>query len=63
MKDYDLKKIKEQGYTELKSLNDLKKLFVALNAEIETENGFTSYTIDSKNFNKNIKKYEIKRIN
>jgi hypothetical protein len=59
MKDYDLKKIKEQGYTELKSLNDLKKLFVALNAEIETENGFTSYTIDSKNFNKNIKKYEI----
>jgi hypothetical protein len=56
MKDYDLKKIKEQGYTELKTLNDLKKLFVALNAEIEAENGFTSYTIDSKNFNKNIKK-------
>jgi hypothetical protein len=56
MKDYDLKKIREQGYTKLKSLNDLKKLFVALNAEIETENGFTSYTIDSKNFNKNIKK-------
>ena len=56
MKDYDLKKIKQQGYTKLKSLNDLKKLFVALNAEIETENGFTSYTIDSKNFNKNIKK-------
>jgi len=56
MKDYNLKKIKEQGYTKLKSLNDLKKLFVALNAEIETENGFTSYTIDSKNFNKNIKK-------
>jgi hypothetical protein len=55
MKDYDLKKIKEQGYTELKSLNDLKKLFVALNAEIEAENGFTSYTIDSKNFNKNKK--------
>jgi hypothetical protein len=56
MKDYDLKKIREQGYTKLKSLNDLKKLFVALNAEIETDNGFTSYTIDSKNFNKNIKK-------
>jgi hypothetical protein len=56
MKDYNLKKIREQGYTKLKSLNDLKKLFVALNAEIETENGFTSYTIDSKNFNKNIKK-------
>jgi hypothetical protein len=56
MKDYDLKKIREQGYTKLKSLNDLKKLFVALNAEIETKNGFTSYTIDSKNFNKNIKK-------
>ena len=56
MKDYDLKKIKQQGYTKLKSLNDLKKLFVALNAEIETENGFTSYTINSKNFNKNIKK-------
>jgi hypothetical protein len=55
MKDYDLKKIREQGYTKLKSLNDLKKLFVALNAEIETENGFTSYTIDSKNFNKNKK--------
>jgi hypothetical protein len=52
MKDYDLKKIKQQGYTKLKSLNDLKKLFVALNAEIETENGFTSYTMDSKNFNK-----------
>ena len=56
MKDYDLKKIKEQGYTKLKSLNDLKKLFVALNAEIKTDNGFTSYTIDSKKFNKNIKK-------
>jgi hypothetical protein len=56
MKDYDLKKIKKQGYTKLKSLNDLKKLFIALNAEIEAENGFTSYTIDSKNFNKNIKK-------
>jgi hypothetical protein len=55
MKDYDLKKIKKQGYTELKSLNDLKKLFVALNAEIKTDNGFTSYTIDSKNFNKNKK--------
>ncbi len=52
MKDYDLKKIKEQGYTKLKSLNDLKKLFIALNAEIQTDNGFTSYTIDSKNFNK-----------
>jgi len=56
MKDYNLKKIKEQGYTKLKSLNDLKKLFVALNAEIETENGFTSYTIESKNFNKQNKK-------
>jgi hypothetical protein len=56
MKDYDLKKIKKQGYTKLKSLNDLKKLFIALNAEIQTDNGFTSYTIDSKNFNKNIKK-------
>ena len=56
MKDYNLKKIRDQGYTKLKSLNDLKKLFVALNAEIETENGFTSYTIDSKKFNKNIKK-------
>ena len=56
MKDYDLKKIKKQGYTELKSLNDLKKLFVALNAEIEKENGFTSYTIESKNFNKQNKK-------
>jgi hypothetical protein len=56
MKDYDLKKIREQGYTKLKSLNDLKKLFIALNAEIQTDNGFTSYTIDSKNFNKNIKK-------
>jgi hypothetical protein len=55
MKDYDLKKIKKQGYTKLKSLNDLKKLFIALNAEIETENGFTSYTINSKNFNKNKK--------
>ena len=56
MKDYDLKKIKEQGYTKLKSLNDLKKLFIALNAEIQTDNGFTSYTIDSKNFNKKIEK-------
>jgi hypothetical protein len=56
MKDYNLKKIREQGYTKLKSLNDLKKLFIALNAEIQTDNGFTSYTIDSKNFNKNIKK-------
>jgi len=52
MKYYDIKKIKRQGYTKLNSLEDLKKLFVALNAEIETENGFTSYTIDSKNFNK-----------
>jgi hypothetical protein len=40
MKDYDLKKIREQGYTKLKSLNDLKKLFVALNAEIETREWF-----------------------
>jgi hypothetical protein len=28
----------------------LKQLFIALNAEIETGDGFTSYTLDSKNF-------------
>ena len=28
----------------------LKQLFIALNAEIETGDGFTNYTLDSKNF-------------
>lgn len=50
MKKYNLKKIKKEGYTELNSLNDLKDLFIALNADVETGNGFTSYTLESKNF-------------
>ena len=29
----------------------LKQLFIALNAKIETGDGFTSYTLDSKDFN------------
>lgn len=50
MKKYNLKKIKKEGYTELKSLNDLKDLFIALNADVETGDGFTSYTLENKNF-------------
>jgi hypothetical protein len=33
-----------------KKTDALKQLFIALNAEIETGDGFTSYTLDSKNF-------------
>jgi hypothetical protein len=49
-KKYDIEKIKKEGYTKLNSLNDLKDLFTSLNANIETGDGFTSYTLDSKNF-------------
>ena len=41
----------------------LKQLFIALNAEIETEDGFTSYTLDSKDFkvvHTDLSKLEIK---
>ena len=41
----------------------LKQLFIALNAEIETGDGFTSYTLDSKNFkvvHTDLSKLEIK---
>ena len=43
--------------------DDLKKLFIALNAEIETGDGFTSYTLDSKDFkvvHTDLSKLEIK---
>ena len=46
-KKYNIEKIKKEGYTKLNSLNDLKNLFTALNATIETGEGFTSYTIDA----------------
>jgi hypothetical protein len=35
-KKYNIEKIKKEGYTKLNSLNDLKNLFTALNATIET---------------------------
>ena len=41
----------------------LKQLFIALNAEIETGDGFTSYTLDSKDFkvvHTDLSKLEIK---
>ena len=34
----------------IESLKQLENLFVSLNAEIESGNGFKSYTLDSKNF-------------
>jgi hypothetical protein len=46
-KKYNIEKIKKEGYTKLNSLNDLKNLFTALNATIETGEGFTSYTIEA----------------
>ena len=62
-KKYDIEKIKKEGYTKLNSLNDLKDLFTSLNAEIETGDGFTSYTLDSKDFkvvHTDLSKLEIK---
>ena len=41
----------------------LKQLFIALNAEIETGDGFTSYTLNSKDFkvvHTDLSKLEIK---
>lgn len=61
---YNLKKIKQQGYVKPKSLNDIKNLFVALNADVETGNGFTSYTLESKNFkavHTDLSKFEVKK--
>jgi hypothetical protein len=40
--------MKKKYDTDFKKL--LKDLFTSLNAEIETGDGFTSYTLDSKNF-------------
>ena len=62
-KKYDIEKIKKEGYTKLNSLNDLKDLFTSLNANIETGDGFTSYTLDSKDFkvvHTDLSKLEIK---
>ena len=47
-KKYNIEKIKKEGFTKLNSLNDLKDLVTSLNATIETGDGFTSYTLDSK---------------
>ena len=44
-------------------IDALKQLFIALNAEIETGDGFTSYTLDSKDFkvvHTDLSKLEIK---
>jgi len=62
-KKYDIEKIRKEGFTKLNSLNDLKDLFTSLNAEIETGDGFTSYTLDSKDFkvvHTDLSKLEIK---
>ena len=43
--------------------NALKQLFIALNAEMETGDGFTSYTLDSKDLkvvHTDLSKLEIK---
>ena len=62
-KKYDIEKIRKEGFTKLNSLNDLKDLFTSLNANIETGDGFTSYTLDSKDFkvvHTDLSKLEIK---
>jgi hypothetical protein len=48
----------------IESLKQLENLFVSLNAEIESSNGFKSYTLDSKNFkaiNTNLSKMNEKK--
>ena len=34
----------------IESIEQLKDLFISLNAVVERSNGFESYTLDSKNF-------------
>jgi hypothetical protein len=53
----------KKKYDKKDKTDALKQLFIALNAEIETGDGFTSYTLDSKDFkvvHTDLSKLEIK---